>query len=132
MPAGRPLEWTQEKIQDIINKLEIYIDDNTIPIISEFCYQNNIRKQRLYEKEEFSDSIKRLIEKKEANLEKGMLFGKINVTGAIFSLKQLGWKDKSEVDFNSKNVNFNIDYSALTEEEAKELYKKIQQDIKNG
>jgi predicted CopG family antitoxin len=126
--GGRPIEWTDERIQNVIKKLDTYIEDNTIPIIAEFAYQNDIRKAVLYEKEEFSYSIKRLIEKKEANLEKGMLFGKINVTGAIFSLKQLGWRDKSEIEHSG-----NISNEGKTEEELRkelEEMRKRQENVK--
>jgi hypothetical protein len=89
-------------------------------------------RQSIYDMEKtdkFSYTIKRALLQCEQFAEE-QLYGSRPV-GAIFALKNRGWKDKSEVDFNSKNVNLNIDYSALTEEEAKELYKKIQQDIKN-
>ena len=56
--------------------------------------------------------------------------------GAIFALKNRGWKDKSEIDLNSNNFNMNIDYSNLTEEEgeeeAKKLFKKKLEEMKNG
>ena len=51
--------------------------------------------------------------------------------GAIFALKNRGWKDKTEIDVNSNYTNLNINYSKLTEDEAKELFKKKQQEIKN-
>ena len=52
-----------------------------------------------YEKrDKFSYTIKRARTFIENNYEK--LLQKNNVTGAIFALKNLGWKDKSEVDTN--------------------------------
>jgi len=82
----------------LLELFEEYIDKTDIPIIAEFAANSKIYKQRLYEWEEFADSIKRAISKKEASLERGALDNKINVTMAIFSLKQLGWKDKQEID----------------------------------
>ena len=102
--AGRPKIYTDEKIAEICQLIDKYTEDTTVPIISEFCYTHDIRKQTLYAYDGFSDSIKRLIEKKEAMLEKLALAGKVNVTMAIFSLKQLGWKDKQEIAHSGEVV----------------------------
>jgi predicted CopG family antitoxin len=96
--VGRPKEWTDERISEALSALKKYIEETEIPIIAEFAFNYNIRRQLLYELPEFSDTIKALIEKKEANLERGALTGKINVTMAIFSLKQNGWRDKQEIE----------------------------------
>lgn len=101
--AGRPIEWTEEKIQDTIEKLNKYIDDNEIPIVAEFAYLHNIRKATLYEKPQLKYAIKRLTEKKEAQLEKGALAGLINSTMAIFSLKQMGWNDKQQIEHSGND-----------------------------
>ena len=95
---GRPIEYTEKKIEEIKGLFEKYIDETEIPIITEFAYRNNVLRQRLYEFEEISDTIKRCIDKKEAQLQRLALEGKINVTMAIFSLKQLGWKDRQEIE----------------------------------
>jgi hypothetical protein len=87
-----------EKIQQINDKLNKYIDTTDIPIIAEFAYENNLRRQLLYENEVLSDTIKKAVDKKEAQLERKALDNDINTTFAIFSLKQLGWKDKQEID----------------------------------
>lgn len=68
--------------------------------MAEFAYQNNIPRQRLYDLKDntLKRLMKKLIDKKEASLERLMLSGKQNVaTGCIFSLKQLGWKDRQEI-----------------------------------
>ena len=96
--VGHPETWTNEKIKETIEKLDEYIDNNEIPIVAEFAYLHNIRKATLYEKPELKYSIKRLTEKKEAQLEKGALGGLLNSTMAIFSLKQMGWSDKRTVE----------------------------------
>ena len=92
--GGRPVKYTDDYVEMINDKLRIYTDITNIPIVVEFCYQNDIRKQRLYEDERFSDSLKRLLEKKESDLERKGLDG--NNTMSIFSLKQLGWTDTPE------------------------------------
>ena len=101
MPAGRPVSvYTPEKIAEIKADLDKYIDETGIPIIAEFAYTRDIRRATLYEIPELSYSIKRLAEKKETQLEKLALSNKINTTFAIFSLKQLGWSDKQEIDMS--------------------------------
>lgn len=105
--GGHPVVWDKEKIDKTIKLLDEYIDKNEIPIVAEFAYLHNIRKATLYEKEELAYSIKRLTEKKEAQLEKGALGGLLNSTMAIFSLKQLGWRDKQEIDL-SGGLKINI------------------------
>ena len=84
-----------------LNKLLIeYIENTDIPIVAEFAYKNNIRRQLLYENEILSDTTKRLINKKEAQLERQALGNTINTTFAIFSLKQLGWRDNKDMEIS--------------------------------
>lgn len=112
--GGRPIVWTEEKIEETIELLDKYIDDNEIPIVAEFAYLNNIRKATLYEKEELKYSIKRLTEKKEAQLEKGALGGMLNSTMAIFSLKQMGWRDKQEIEHSGEmSVNIGKEFEGI-------------------
>ena len=103
---GRPIKYTEEVIEDIRLNMEAYIEMTDIPIVEEFAYSTGVRKQRLYEfasdSDKFSDSIKRLIEKKIAQLERRGLADTINTTMAIFSLKQLGWSDKTEIKTEEK------------------------------
>jgi len=112
--GGRPIVWDKEKIEETIELLDKYIDDNEIPIVAEFAYLHNIRKATLYEKEELKYSIKRLTEKKEAQLEKGALSGVINTTMAIFSLKQIGWSDKQEIEHSGEmSVNIGKEFNGI-------------------
>ena len=93
---GRPIEFTPERIQEIIEKMERYIEENDIPIVAEFAYQNDIRRAALYEYPDFSYTLQKLINKKEAQLEKLGLFNVVNSAMAKFSLAQLGWSEKQE------------------------------------
>lgn len=90
--------WTDKKLKETVKLLNAYIDTATIPIISEFAYINKIRRQSLYENAKkykpLDDALDFLRLKKESQLEKGALSGDLNSTMAIFSLKQLGWRDK--------------------------------------
>ena len=101
--VGAPKDWTDEKIQDLLVKFEKYIDETKVPIIAEFAVQNNTYRQRLYEFKQFADAIKKCTSKKEAALERGALENKLNPTMCIYSLKQLGWKDKQEFEHSGKD-----------------------------
>jgi len=108
---SRPCKYTDDKINDIADAMNKYIESVEIPIAAEFAWQNKIPKSTLYNLAEKSDklleSIKRLTDKKEAQLERMCLNKEIEKTMAIFSLKQLGWKDKTEIDANL-TVGINI------------------------
>lgn len=94
--VGRPTIYSDKQIKDIQDKFDKYITDNEIPIVAEFSYTNNLSREMLYEKPEFSTLLKRCIDKKQANLERKGLDDEVNTSMAIFSLKQLGWSDKTE------------------------------------
>lgn len=95
--VGRPRTFTDEQVAEIREKLVQYIATTEIPIVAEFAYQNDINRQILYDYPEFSTLTKKLIAKKEAQLERKGLMNEVNSTMAIFSLKQLGWTDKQEM-----------------------------------
>lgn len=101
--VGRPRAYSDEEISDIMVRLEQYIEETDIPIIAEFAYMNKIPRQTLYDYKEFSTLIKRLMDKKESCLEKMALEGRVNSTMAIFSLKQIGWRDKQEHEISGKD-----------------------------
>ena len=101
---ARPRSRTQKQDEQLFNKFKKYIDNTTIPIIAEFAYMNDIERQYLYDNKIFSTLLKKCIAKKEANLEKGALTGKLNPTMAIFSLKQIGWKDKQADELQQQPV----------------------------
>ena len=86
---ARPRSRTQTQDEQMFKKFEKYINDTTLPIIAEFAYMNEIDRNYLYDNAIFSTLLKRCIAKKEANLEKGALTGKLNPSMAIFSLKQI-------------------------------------------
>ncbi|MBW1853086.1 MAG: hypothetical protein JRJ00_00125 [Deltaproteobacteria bacterium] len=95
--SGRPVEYTEEVLEKIAADIDKYTDETDIPIVAEFAYNYNIRKATLYEHKRLSYSIKRMMEKKEFQLEKKAMDGDVNSTFAIFSLKQMGWSDKQEL-----------------------------------
>lgn len=87
---ARPREWDRAELREALLQ---YVESTDIPIVAEFAYQNGLHRQQLYDMEELSDALKACTSKKEAALERQALAGDVNVTMAIFSLKQLGWKD---------------------------------------
>lgn len=97
-PGGAPVtKWTPEFIEFIRLKLLDYIDTTDIPIFMEFCYLNDVNYTQMYEFTELTETIKKCRMKKESQLERKGLLGEVNTSMAIFSLKQLGWKDQQEV-----------------------------------
>jgi Holliday junction resolvasome RuvABC DNA-binding subunit len=123
--GGRPVKYDKDLRENLNQKLNEYIDKTDIPIIAEFAYKNKIARQRLYEFEELSDTIKIAIDKKEANLERKALNNEVNTTMAIFSLKQLGWKDKQEIEHSGK-IN-----KEMSNEERQELINELRDVYKN-
>ena len=88
---------TKEQIIDGVDK---YLKTANPPIIAEYAHSLGITRQRLYQiadkDEAILDAIKRIVEAKEVMLEKKGLTGEYSATMAIFSLKQLGWRDRVE------------------------------------
>ena len=74
-------------------------------------------------KEEFSDYIKRALSFVEQKYEE-MLMSKAS-TGAIFALKNMGWKDKQEVE--AINTNLNTD---LNDQERAEALARVKNGLK--
>jgi hypothetical protein len=61
---------------------------------------------------ELSNAIKKLLATKETRLEQGMLAGKLPTAAAIFSLKQLDWRDSQNIKIDTPPVTlvFKDDY----------------------
>ena len=120
--VGRPPKLQEHDIEEIKLKLKQYIDETDIPIIAEFAYLNDVDRRYLYERQEFSTLLKKCVDKKESVLEKGTLTGTLNPAMAIFSLKQLGWRDKQELEHSGETTS-NVSLSLLTTQELKNLAK---------
>jgi hypothetical protein len=119
---ARPREYDYLEIAKLLNE---YTENTEIPIIAEFCYLNDIPRDYLYkmgDKEpELLHAIKRCTMRKEVVLEKGTLTGVYDKTMAIFSLKQLGWKDKQEIEHSGGTNNTNEIKHDLSKLDVKEL-----------
>lgn len=99
---GRP---PKVNIDDLINDADDYIKKADPPIVNEYAHLHNITGNYLYHladkleakgEPELKHTIKKIAEAKAITLEKKALKGRYNASMAIFSLKQLGWKDKQE------------------------------------
>lgn len=108
MGAGRPRRYSDEEVKEIKDALSLYIENTEIPIVAEFAYLHDVHRSTLYDYEEFSSLLKKCIDKKEAQLERQGLANNINATMAIFSLKQLGWRDKQEIE-HSGDLDIKVD-----------------------
>ena len=99
---GRP---RKVNVQNLIDGVDDYLSSTALPIVAEYALQNGITREYLYElsntekeagRPELSYAIKRIADTKAIALEKGALIGKFSTSMAIFSLKQLGWRDRPE------------------------------------
>ena len=123
---ARPIS-EKYKIDFVIKTMQKYIEDTELPIFKEVCYQNSWDTARIYqlgnENEELLDTIKALTNKKEAELERGGLTGKYNSTMSVFSLKQLGWKDRQDNDIGANIENVTIKVDSLDEKQIERVNK---------
>jgi hypothetical protein len=99
---GRPQEYDRDALA---REFAEYIESQEIPIIAEFAYQHKIDMARFYDWPEFENLLKECIQKKQTALERKALKQDVNVTMAIFSLKQMGWSDKQETTHKGDAAN---------------------------
>lgn len=89
--------------QDIID----YTEKTEYPILKELCYLKHYNYDYVMQlqraDEELSQSIKELLYKKESYLEREGIKGNLAQTMAVFTLKQLGWRDNIEVKAENTN-----------------------------
>lgn len=121
------------KTENLVALLDKYTNDTDIPILKEVCYQNYLNYDTImkYQRtdELLMQSIKRLLDKKESQLERKGLNKEIDRTVAIFSLKQLGWKDKQEISFGEEQAD-EIDIKIIrTNKEDIERVEKIEKGL---
>ena len=98
MANGRPKK-VKYTIKTMVRKIYEYTEKAQLPILKECCFQNDWNYDYVMQLQRdnpvLSQSIRRLLTKKEIMLEKGLYAG-ANNTGFVFGLKQLGWKDSPE------------------------------------
>lgn len=105
---ARPLLFqTPELLQAAIDE---YFESESKPTLAGLAYHMGIDRQTLYNYEQrdlFFDIVKRARERVEAHYEKTLIYSN-SATGVIFALKNMGWKDKTEVD---SNVNMGVTFN---------------------
>jgi hypothetical protein len=101
MGAGRKITvYTPERLEQIENDILEYTENTEIPVLAEFAYLNGIIREELYKHKELSYAIKMLMAKKEYSLERKAIDGTVIPSFAIFSLKQMGWTDKQNIELS--------------------------------
>lgn len=97
--------------QKINEYTDLCMKKKVVPILKEctvkcgWCYDRVMLLRGKEEYAELDSCINRLICVKEYMLERLALNGRVDKTMAIFSLKQLGWKDQQVVDVGEGTVN---------------------------
>lgn len=124
MSAGRPVSvYTPERLKEIEDAMNDYTEKTAIPILAEFAFEFGILREEIYKHPELNYARKMMLTKKEVQLEKGSLTGKLDRTVAIFSLKQLGWSDKHEHQLSGSVTSI----SKLSDEELERRIKDLEQ-----
>jgi len=105
---ARPIKVSDKTlIEGVDHYLDYCAENDLLPIVIDFANYMGLSSNRLYERAKenpkLSTSIKRITDKKQVELERGGLIGKYSASMAIFSLKQLGWKDKVDVVENDED-----------------------------
>ncbi|MBB6731894.1 hypothetical protein [Cohnella zeiphila] len=101
---GRPPKYDEQDKAKLVEEFERYIETEDVPIVAEFAASHGLWKSYFYDNAEFANLVKRAASKKESALERGALKGTLNPTMAVFSLKQLGWRDKPDGDADLKTL----------------------------
>lgn len=101
--VGAPPKFSDEEIADIYKDFEDYIlrtADPTVVGFTAYYSKYDVRRTYITDREEFSDLVKKAIEKQEAYIIDGAIKNKLNSTFAIFRLKQPqhGWRDQSQLE----------------------------------
>lgn len=122
----------------MIQKVREYTEKTDFPILKEVCLLNEwdydyfIQLQR--ENEILRVETKKLLAKKEIQLEKALMTG-ANNTAFIFQLKQLGWKDHPDPLIVNNTIQNNVGgnrtdklkkVSTETLEELESIYEEIE------
>jgi len=112
MPAGRPLKFSSP--DEVMTKGLAYFDycdSNSKPkTITGLALALDTTRETLMDyqnKDEFSDTIKALKLRCENYAEEQVFVGK-NQAGAIFALKNYGWRDKNETDITSNGQSLGV------------------------
>lgn len=109
MAAGRPRIWDDP--EELEKACDGYFDQDDIkPTVTGLALHLGFdSKQSLYDyrdRPEFSYPIKKALTKIEKYHEEGL--SENNVAGRIFALKNMGWKDKAEIEHSGTTIPIQI------------------------
>lgn len=96
-PVGRPATWTDPKVLEKL--IEQYFQHEKQPTLSGLACALDISRATLYnyaDKDEFLDTIKKARQRIEEIYENLLIHGD-RPTGVIFALKNMGWRDRSDI-----------------------------------
>ena len=102
--GGRPAIWTSPEVLEKL--IEQYFENQKRPTLAGLAYALDISRSTLYaygEKDKFSDIIKKARQKVEMLYEDILTYGD-RPTGVIFALKNMGWKDRTDVTTNDRDI----------------------------
>lgn len=137
MPAGRPPKYKddielQRAIDDYfkngVDKKKLYTKDGIeyeveVPTITGLCYYLGFESRQsfydLSDNPEFSYTIKKARLFVEKLYEQQLSVG--NTTGAIFALKNMGWRDKQEIDHTTQGDKIEQRTIIVADNETKKL-----------
>lgn len=131
MPGGRPPKWTdpsqiEKQAQEYFSECVKKKKPITITGLALALDTTRETLMDYQEKDEFSDTLKRIKLRCE-NYAETQVFAGRNQAGAIFALKNYGWRDKQEVDHTTKGEA--IGGQRMTEEQEK-LIKEYEEKMK--
>jgi hypothetical protein len=100
-----PWKYTEEHVGKICELIQAYCDKpftredsiTQFPSIAAFCFENSIPKDILFRNETLCEYRKRIELKREMIIERMMFSGHVPAA-CIFALKQLGWRDRMDVE----------------------------------
>lgn len=121
MPAGRPLLF--ETPEELETQIVYYIETEKKPTLAGLAYHMGIDRQTLYnykDRPEFFDIIKKATDYVEYKYEERLIYDS-NPTGVIFALKNMGWKDKQDVEQTTTIKDERPDVSILSPEQRRVL-----------
>lgn len=129
--SGRPLLF--ETPDELSTQVMDYIQNEKKPTLAGLAYHLGIDRHTLYnykDRPEFFHIIKKATDYVEYKYEERLIYD-TNPTGVIFALKNMGWKDKQEIEQSSTIKDERGDLSKLTDEEL-ELYSKLNDKCRMG
>ncbi len=119
MAGGRPRKYNNNEVQEIINKLIDFIDNDQFPTVAKFCIQNNVSRDAVNDYPEFHTLIKKLHDKSEAYLQQKLIDNKGNAASHMFLLKAMHqYRDNSQLTVSGdKEAPIKVEIQGLSNDD---------------